>query len=90
MGKNIPHLKVRISKKGTLILDRGLLVHENFILEVSVSGKLYIGRNVFVNDNSATNSRNEIYIGDGTAIGVGSLINDFVHENSIFYNKRLI
>ena len=80
IGNNIPHLKVRMSKQGTLILDGGLSVRDNVIFQISSSGKLHIGKNVFINDNSAINSRNEIYIGDGTAIGQNVLIYDHDHN----------
>jgi len=79
-GNNIPHLKVRMSKESTLILDGGLSVRENVIFQISASGKLHIGRNVFINDNSAINSRNEIYIGDDTVIGQNVLIYDHDHN----------
>lgn len=79
-GNNIPCLKVRMSKDGTLIMDGGISVRQNVIFQISASGKLHIGRNVFINDNSAINSRNEIYIGDGTLIGQNVLIYDHDHN----------
>lgn len=79
-GNNISHLKVRMSKKSILILEGGLSVRENVIFQISANGKIHIGKNVFINDNSAINSRNKIYIGDGTAIGQNVLIYDHDHN----------
>jgi acetyltransferase-like isoleucine patch superfamily enzyme len=80
LGNDILHLKLRMSKEGILILDGGLSVRENVIFQISASGRLHIGKDVFVNDNSAINSRNEIYIGDNTAIGQNVLIYDHDHN----------
>lgn len=73
-------LTIRASAGTNIKIGNGFSVRNNVILNLSAKAQCQIGSNVFINDNSAINSRKSIIIGDNTNIGQNVLIYDHDHD----------
>lgn len=76
------HLKGKISIGGGATVSIGSLMTEDNSVVCAVTGRMTIGKNVFVNRNSIIACRQEIAIGDNTIIGPNVCIYDHDHRIS--------
>lgn len=82
-------LVLRISQNGTIVMESGVEIRGNTILNVSGNGTIFLGEKVFINDGCKINCHEDISIGKGTIIGQNVLIYDHDHDyNSGAEKKR--
>ncbi len=73
-------LKIKISKKGKLLIGSYCNFRKNVQLRVCDEGRLIIGKNVFLNTNVSITSRNNIRIGNNVKIANNVVIVDHDHD----------
>ncbi|MCT0952307.1 acyltransferase [Weissella cibaria] len=72
-------LKIFVSQKN-LVIPYTTKFRKRFNLEISQTGKLYIGENVFLNNDVSINALQDVKIGSNTMIGENVKIYDHDHK----------
>lgn len=83
-----PSLELRISQSGTIVMESGVEIRGNTILNVSGNGKIFLGEKVFINDGCKINCHEGVSIGDGTIVGQNVLIYDHDHDYKSGVEKK--
>lgn len=73
-------LIIRISGEGKIAFEKGIEIRNYVILNASHNGKIFLGKNVFINDGCKINCHDSISIGAGTIIGQNVLLYDHDHD----------
>ena len=73
-------LIIRKSNTGRIYIGKKLAVRTHVIFNVTASGVLEVGNNVFINDSTKINVREYLHIGDDVIIGQNVLMYDHDHD----------
>ncbi|MFC0269951.1 acyltransferase [Metabacillus herbersteinensis] len=78
------------SKDSKVIIGKFVFIRKNASLRIDYNGELFLGDNVFINDNCTVNCVNQISIGRNTKIAPNVCINDHDHNYKKITDDHLI